>query len=168
MATPSEKNIEQEIEDVKDLTTQPIGQDLDAVDRLDLVTISPSEENKILRKIDWRVIPILTFFYLLSFIDRSNSKRDSFHAPCKVPLLTTSLVGNAKVAGLNDDLKLHGLQYNVAVTLFYVPYTLLEVPCNVLLKLMRPSLWISILLFSWGLVMTLVGPTPSIDTNIDG
>lgn len=55
---------------------------------------------------------------------------------------------------MNEDLNLHGLQYNTAVTLFYVPYTLLEVPSNVVLKLMRPSLWISILLFSWGLVMT--------------
>jgi hypothetical protein len=66
------------------------------------------------------------------------------------------VVGNAKIAGLNDDLKLHGLQYNAAVTLFYVPYTLLEVPSNIVLKLMRPSVWISILLFSWGLVMTCV------------
>jgi hypothetical protein len=54
------------------------------------------------------------------------------------------------------DLKLHGLQYNAAVTLFYVPYTLLEVPSNIVLKLMRPSRWITILLFSWGLVMTWV------------
>ena len=32
-----------------------------------------------------------------------------------------------------------------------------EVPSNIVLKLMRPSVWISILLFSWGLVMTLMG-----------
>lgn len=30
-------------------------------------------------------------------------------------------------------------------------------PSNIVLKLMRPSVWISILLFSWGLVMTLMG-----------
>jgi hypothetical protein len=44
--------------------------------------------------------------------------------------------------------------YNAAVTIFFVPYALLEVPSNIVLKLMRPSIWISILLFSWGLVMT--------------
>lgn len=49
-----------------------------------------------------------------------------------------------------------GLQYNTAVTLFYVPYTLLEVPSNILMKLMQPSRWISLLVFSWGLVMTLM------------
>jgi hypothetical protein len=51
---------------------------------------------------------------------------------------------------------MHGLQYNTAVTLFFVPYTLLEVPSNIVLKMMRPSHWIAILMFSWGLVMTLV------------
>jgi hypothetical protein len=63
-------------------------------------------------------------------------------------------VGNAKIAGLTKDLNMHGLQYNTAVTLFFVPYTLLEVPSNIILKLMRPSRWIAILMFSWGLVMT--------------
>lgn len=51
---------------------------------------------------------------------------------------------------------MHGLQYNTAVTLFFVPYTLLEVPSNIVLKLMRPSRWIAILMLCWGLVMTLM------------
>lgn len=55
------------------------------------------------------------------------------------------------------DLNLHGLQYNVALTAFFPPYCLLEVPSNIVLKLIRPSIWISILLFSWGTVMTLMG-----------
>ena len=33
-----------------------------------------TEVKKILRKIDWRVLPMLTLLYILSFIDRSNSK----------------------------------------------------------------------------------------------
>lgn len=32
-----------------------------------------------------------------------------------------------------------------------------EVPSNIVLKIVRPSLWMSILLFSWGIVMTLMG-----------
>jgi hypothetical protein len=38
----------------------------------------------------------------LAFIDRGN-------------------IGNAKIAGLYDDLHLHGMQYNTALTLFFVP-----------------------------------------------
>lgn len=62
-------------------------------------------------------------------------------------------MGNAKVAGLGADLHLSGTQYNIAVTLFFIPYSLLEVPSNIILKLTRPSIWISLMMFSWGLVM---------------
>jgi hypothetical protein len=49
------------------------------------------------------------------------------------------------------------LKYNTAVTIFFVPYTLLEVPSNIILKKMRPSYWMATLMFFWGLVMTLMG-----------
>lgn len=62
---------------------------------------------------------------------------------------------------MTKDLKMSGSQYNTAVTLFFVPYTLLEVPSNIVLKMMRPSYWMAILMFSWGLVMTLMGLTSS-------
>lgn len=56
-----------------------------------------------------------------------------------------------------EDLELYGLKYNAALTIFFVPYALFEVPSNIVLKLLRPSIWLSILVFSWGLVMTLMG-----------
>ena len=40
--------------------------------------------------------------------------------------------------------------YNTALTVFFVPYALFEIPSNVVLKILRPSVWISILLFAWG------------------
>lgn len=49
---------------------------------------------------------------------------------------------------MEDDLNLQGMQYNVTVTTFFISYGLLEVPSNIVLKLMRPSRWIAILLFS--------------------
>ncbi|KAF2271751.1 MFS general substrate transporter [Westerdykella ornata] len=102
------------------------------------VEVSEAEARRILAKVDYRLVPMLALLYLVAFIDRSN-------------------IGNAKIAGLTEDLKMKGLQYNTAVTLFFVPYTLLEVPSNIVLKMMRPSRWIAILMFSWGLVMTLMG-----------
>ena len=63
---------------------------------------------------------------------------------------------------MTTDLNMgNGLKYNTAVTLFFVPYTLLEVPSNIVLKMMRPSHWMAILMFCWGLVMTLMGLTSS-------
>ncbi|KAJ4372959.1 hypothetical protein N0V83_003250 [Neocucurbitaria cava] len=104
------------------------------------VELDDREAARVLRKVDLRLVPMLSLLYLVAFIDRSN-------------------IGNAKIAGMTTDLKMpsNTLQYNTAVTLFFVPYTLLEVPSNIVLKMMRPSHWIAILMFCWGLVMTLMG-----------
>lgn len=63
-------------------------------------------------------------------------------------------VANAKIAGMEDDLNMTGPQYNLALTLFFIPYGLFEVPSNIVLKMLRPSAWIAIMMFSWGTVMT--------------
>lgn len=55
------------------------------------------ETSRVLRKVDWRLLPVLSFLYLLAFLDRSN-------------------LGNAKVAGLAEDLELTGGQFNMAAT----------------------------------------------------
>jgi len=106
------------------------------------VELQEREAARVLRKVDMRLVPLLSLLYLVAFIDRSN-------------------IGNAKIAGMTDELKMSGMQYNTAVTLFFVPYTLLEVPSNIILKMMRPSHWMAILMFCWGLVMTLMGLTSS-------
>ncbi|KAF5004179.1 hypothetical protein FDECE_9317 [Fusarium decemcellulare] len=96
------------------------------------------ETKAILSRVDWRLLPMLTLLYVLSFLDRSN-------------------IGNAKVAGMNDDLSLTGPQYNIALTVFFFPYALLEIPSNMVLKMIKPSLWIGAMMLSWGTVMTLMG-----------
>jgi MFS family permease len=58
---------------------------------------------------------------------------------------------------MEEDLDLVGQRYNIALTVFFVPYAFFEIPSNIVLKLIRPSIWISILVFAWGTVMTLMG-----------
>ena len=58
---------------------------------------------------------------------------------------------------MSTALNLIGFRYNTALTVFFVPYALFEIPSNIVLKLIRPSIWISILVFAWGTVMTLMG-----------
>ncbi|KAG1866133.1 MFS general substrate transporter [Suillus subluteus] len=101
------------------------------------IVLNPRERARILRKIDWHLLPFVTVFYLLSFLDRSN-------------------VGNAKVAGMATDLNLIGFRYNIAAAVFFIPYSFAEVPSNIALKLFRPSRWIPSIMVAWGIVMTLM------------
>lgn len=65
--------------------------------------LTPEEKHRALRKCDYRLIPLLGVLYLVAFIDRSN-------------------IGNARIAGMEEDLNLQGMQYNIAVTMFFVSY----------------------------------------------
>ncbi|KAK0378851.1 hypothetical protein CLIM01_03822 [Colletotrichum limetticola] len=113
-------------------------QDLTGIDESNLPRYNDKSTQKVLRKIDWRLLPMLTLLYILSYLDRGN-------------------IGNAKVAGMNQDLGLSSKQYNLVLTLFFIPYTIFEVPSNLVLKLVRPSIWMAILVVSWGSVVVGTG-----------
>jgi fucose permease len=82
---------------------------------------------------------MLAILYLVSHIDRAN-------------------IGNAKIEGLVEDLNLSGVQWNIVLSVFFVPYVLLEVPSNMLLKkFKRPSMYLGILVTAWGIIMTMMG-----------
>ncbi|KAK4118765.1 MFS general substrate transporter [Parathielavia appendiculata] len=100
---------------------------------------SEERRRRIIRKVDMRLVPMLAILYLISHLDRAN-------------------IGNAKIEGLAEDLRLTNIQWNIVLSLFFVPYILLEIPSNMLLKkLGKPSIYIGILVTSWGVIMTLHG-----------
>ncbi|GAA5821794.1 hypothetical protein JCM10212_005332 [Sporobolomyces blumeae] len=103
---------------------------------------TPEEENKLYRKIDLRVMPILALLYLLSFMDRSN-------------------IGNARLNGLERDLGINSSQYNLALSCFFITYCFCEVPANLFLKRCKPSYWLGGITIVWGIVMTLMGVVTS-------
>ncbi|PLB36953.1 putative MFS transporter [Aspergillus candidus] len=112
---------------------------LDPADEQFYMSFSAEDRKKITRKIDVRLIPVLALLYLLSHLDRAN-------------------IGNAKIEGLVEDLRMDGLEWNVALSVFFIPYILLEIPSNMFLKrLRRPSTYLGVLIVTWGTVMTLTG-----------
>jgi MFS family permease len=112
-----------------------------------------------LEQMDIRLIPVLALLYLLSFLDRkpapsSNAPRPAQtnrHAP------TGGNIGNAKIEGLQEDLDLTDDQYNWCLTAFFFTYAAFEVPSNLMLKRVRPSVWLPSIMVAWGVVMTLMG-----------
>ncbi|KAF5324080.1 hypothetical protein D9619_011224 [Psilocybe cf. subviscida] len=95
-------------------------------------------EGRVWRKLDLRLLPVVTMFYFLSFLDRSN-------------------ISNARVAGLQKDLGMTNTQYTIALTVTYIPYILAELPSNLLLKIVGPNIMLASMLTLWGLVTTMQG-----------
>ena len=91
------------------------------------------EETAIRRKIDWHTVPLVTLLYMLCFLDRIN-------------------IGNASIQGLPADLGLKGLQFNWALSIFYIVYLLVEVPSNILLKRIGGRFYLPFLVCGFGFV----------------
>ncbi|TFK23509.1 MFS general substrate transporter [Coprinopsis marcescibilis] len=101
-------------------------------------TFDARRTGQLLRKMDWNIVPFLSLLYLLSFLDRTN-------------------IGNARLDTLENDLGMQGLDYNVALAVFFPWYVAAEIPSNIMMKRTSPSLWLAIIMFGWGLCMTLMG-----------
>ncbi|KAI1632547.1 major facilitator superfamily domain-containing protein [Biscogniauxia mediterranea] len=100
--------------------------------------IDAAAERRLVRKIDLYVYPILFLVYMMSFLDRIN-------------------ISNARIQGMTEDLDLVGNRFNIALFVYFVPYILLEVPSNMVIKKVRPSIYLSSLMAAWGLVNMCMG-----------
>jgi hypothetical protein len=58
---------------------------------------------------------------------------------------------------MQKDLSLTDGQWNICLTIFFFPYSLFEVPSNMVLKVLKPNIWLSCLVVAWGTVTTLTG-----------
>lgn len=58
----------------------------------------------------------------------------------------------ARIQGLEKDLGLKGVEYNVVLSLTFVGYILMQVPSNMLLSMLRPSWYLSACMIAWGIV----------------
>jgi len=119
-------------------------------------TIDQALDKRLNRKFDLRILPWLFGIWyfatphcsrpilsensrLFSFIDRSN-------------------IGNARIAGLSDELSITtGTRFNIALLVFYIPYILVDVPSNLLVKRLRAGIYLPALITAWGLVCTFMG-----------
>lgn len=58
--------------------------------------VDPEEARRIIRKVDYRLIPMLMLMYTLTFLDRVN-------------------IGNARLWNLEEDLGMTGYDYNIVI-----------------------------------------------------
>jgi MFS family permease len=90
-----------------------------------------TNEQQVISKIAWRLMPLIIVCYFFAFFDRVN-------------------ISFAKSA-LQADLGLSNTAYGFGASLFVVGYVLMEVPSNMLLYRFGARRWIARIMISWGL-----------------
>ena len=95
--------------------------------------VKRTNDATVLRKVAWRIVPLVLLMFLFSIVDRANV---SFAA-----------------LSMNRDLHIDPAAFGVAAGLFFVGYFLFEVPANVIfLRRLGARVWLSRILISWGLI----------------
>ncbi|TPX31640.1 hypothetical protein SmJEL517_g05053 [Synchytrium microbalum] len=100
-----------------------------------------AEEAAVRWHIDRTVIPVALIMYIFAFLDRVN-------------------IGNARAYSLSTvtglgamerDNGMAGNDYNMLLSMFFVPYCALEPFSNLALIRFRPSVWLSRIMLTWGI-----------------
>ncbi|KAF4912763.1 MFS transporter prlL [Colletotrichum viniferum] len=99
----------------------------------------PATEKALVRKIDLRIFPVMIVLFILNFIDRNN-------------------FANARLSGLEKDLKLTDVQYQTCISVLLSGYVAMQIPSNMILnKLKRPSWYLCGCVAVWGVISAATG-----------
>src|SRR6516225_6454232 len=103
----------------------------------ELDTNEGSIEARAIQKIWIRILPFVLLLYVVSFLDRIN-------------------IGFAALT-MNEELGISSQQFGFLVGIFFVGYSLLEIPSNLILHKVGARVWIARILIVWGIVAALTG-----------
>ena len=89
-------------------------------------------EQRVIRKITWRLIPFLMLLYFVAFLDRIN-------------------IGFAALT-MNKDVGLTPQMFGLGAGIFFLGYFVFEVPSTVILHKVGARFWIGRVMITWGLI----------------
>ncbi|GLB34691.1 putative membrane transporter [Lyophyllum shimeji] len=98
------------------------------------VPLDPAEAQRLKRKIDWHLMPLMCILYAMTFADKIT-------------------LGQSAVLGIIPDNKLTQNQFNWLNTIFYLSYLVFEYPQNLALQKLPVGKWMSINIFVWAVAL---------------
>jgi MFS transporter, ACS family, tartrate transporter len=94
--------------------------------------LAPSVERRVIAKLSWRILPLIFLSYLIAVMDRAN-------------------ISYASVQ-MNASLGFSAAVYGFGAGVFFVGYSLFEIPSNLMLVRFGARRWIARIMLTWGLI----------------
>ncbi|KAF2741121.1 putative pantothenate transporter [Polyplosphaeria fusca] len=92
------------------------------------------EERAFIAKIDFWILTYVCIAYFVKYLDQTN-------------------ISNAYVSGMKEDLHLSGNDLNYLTTYWNIGYILGQIPSQLVMLKIRPSIWLPTLELSWGFLV---------------
>lgn len=96
--------------------------------------VDPKEAKRVLRKIDYHILPILMMTYMLQYLDKSS-------------------LNFASVYGLRKGTHLHGQDYSWLGSIFYFGYLIAQYPAGYALQRLPVGKFIGFTILAWGILI---------------
>ncbi|KAL9006062.1 MAG: hypothetical protein Q9188_001189 [Gyalolechia gomerana] len=96
-----------------------------------------AEIRRVVRKVDFRLIPLCGLMYCVSLLDRTN-------------------LSNAAIAGMTKELNLRTKnpdRYSVITLVFFITYVIAQPPTTILTRFFGPRIWLATITLFWGATM---------------
>ncbi|KAL2106013.1 hypothetical protein VUR80DRAFT_7413 [Thermomyces stellatus] len=103
------------------------------------------EEIRLVRKLDYRIMPTLCIMYFLNYVDRN-------------------AIAQARLNYLEDDLGMKGSEFNTTVSILFVGYVLMQIPSNMLITRVKPAIYMS----GWMIIWAVISALTSLVQNYGG
>lgn len=99
-------------------------------------TSNTGNDAELFRKITWKILPLLFLGYVIAYIDRVN-------------------IGFAKLE-MMDDLQFSAAVYGLGAGIFFIGFTLVEIPSNLILYRIGARVWLARIMITWGVLSILM------------
>lgn len=96
--------------------------------------IDPAEEARVVRKIDFMILPYLAVCYAFFYIDKTT-------------------LSYAAIFGIREDLAIHGQQYSWLSSIFYFGFLIWALPTNFLMQRFPIGKYLGFNIFMWGALL---------------
>ncbi|KAI0521387.1 major facilitator superfamily domain-containing protein [Xylaria bambusicola] len=107
--------------------------------------LTAAEEKKLIRRIDWHLMPLCSIMFLFKNLDVDN-------------VSNARIMNRGTPQNILTQLNITSDEFALVTVLYYIPYIVFEAPSNLLLKRFSPSRWLSRIMLTWGIVLALHVP----------
>ena len=104
--------------------------------------MTKEDEKKLLRKIDWMIMPLMWACYCLQYLDKT-------------------LINYANVMGLSEDANLTETQFSTLALIFYVSYLGVEFPHGYAMQKLPTAKYLGGMVTVWGVVVAVTSACKS-------
>lgn len=152
----------------KEISANTSGADVDNalqyVKSLDATSQVHVDEAKLVRRIDWLIVPLMCKFVLAfqvlstgerSILAAAFSQKTNVATVYTLQFIDKILINYANVMGLEEDTHINGNQYSQLALIFYVSFLACELPTGFLMQRFPLAKYLGANVILWGVVISL-------------